>query len=151
MSIFKFTLSLSLVIAASALTGISERGYKAACSDNSLEAVFSYVQQNAEATQKTVYTCPMHPEVSMDKPGKCPKCGMNLVKKEVVKEQYTCPMHPEVLQDKPGKCPKCGMNLVKKEAVKDTYVCPMHSDIKQDKPGKCPKCGMTLVKKTTSK
>lgn len=24
------------------------------------------------------YTCPMHPEVTSDKPGKCPKCGMNL-------------------------------------------------------------------------
>jgi Heavy metal binding domain len=24
------------------------------------------------------YTCPMHPEVMQDKPGKCPKCGMNL-------------------------------------------------------------------------
>lgn len=28
------------------------------------------------------YTCPMHPEVISDKPGKCPKCGMDLVKKE---------------------------------------------------------------------
>ncbi len=27
-----------------------------------------------------VYTCPMHPEVRSDKPGKCPKCGMDLVK-----------------------------------------------------------------------
>src|SRR3989338_9377532 len=27
------------------------------------------------------YTCPMHPEVSSDKPGKCPKCGMELVMK----------------------------------------------------------------------
>lgn len=26
------------------------------------------------------YTCPMHPEVSSGKPGKCPKCGMDLVK-----------------------------------------------------------------------
>ncbi|CAM3444975.1 Copper oxidase [Flavobacterium longum] len=36
-----------------------------------------------KAEQKTaeVYTCPMHPEVISDKPGKCPKCGMNLVKK----------------------------------------------------------------------
>lgn len=28
--------------------------------------------------QKVVYTCPMHPEVTSDKPGQCPKCGMNL-------------------------------------------------------------------------
>jgi P-type Cu2+ transporter len=27
------------------------------------------------------YTCPMHPEVQMDKPGSCPKCGMSLVAK----------------------------------------------------------------------
>ncbi len=28
------------------------------------------------------YTCPMHPEIKSDKPGKCPKCGgMDLVKK----------------------------------------------------------------------
>lgn len=28
-----------------------------------------------------IYTCPMHPEVQQDKPGKCPKCGMKLVRK----------------------------------------------------------------------
>lgn len=31
---------------------------------------------------KEVYTCPMHPEVSSDKLGKCPKCGMDLVIKK---------------------------------------------------------------------
>ncbi len=42
----------------------------------------------ASKTDKTgrhpgiVYTCPMHPEVISDKPGRCPKCGMNLVPKE---------------------------------------------------------------------
>ena len=28
------------------------------------------------------YTCSMHPEVVSDKPGKCPKCGMDLVAKK---------------------------------------------------------------------
>jgi FtsP/CotA-like multicopper oxidase with cupredoxin domain len=32
---------------------------------------------------KTIYTCPMHPEVQQAAPGKCPKCGMTLVKKTV--------------------------------------------------------------------
>lgn len=26
------------------------------------------------------YECPMHPDVQSDKPGKCPKCEMDLVK-----------------------------------------------------------------------
>jgi len=29
-----------------------------------------------------VYTCSMHPEIIRDKPGKCPKCGMDLVVKK---------------------------------------------------------------------
>ena len=33
---------------------------------------------------KTLYTCPMHPDYVSDKPGSCPICGMNLVKKEAV-------------------------------------------------------------------
>jgi hypothetical protein len=37
--------------------------------------------QKKNLPAKAVYTCPMHPEVTLDKPGKCPKCGMNLVKK----------------------------------------------------------------------
>jgi hypothetical protein len=32
---------------------------------------------------KMIYTCPMHPEITSDKPGNCPKCGMALVKKEI--------------------------------------------------------------------
>ena len=30
------------------------------------------------AAKKTIYTCPMHPEVEQDHPGNCPKCGMAL-------------------------------------------------------------------------
>jgi hypothetical protein len=37
-------------------------------------------EQEEERRQK--YTCPMHPEVVMDHPGNCPKCGMELVLKD---------------------------------------------------------------------
>ena len=42
-------------------------------------------KQNSEQTevnqeQAGLYTCPMHPEVTSDKPGTCPKCKMNLEK-----------------------------------------------------------------------
>lgn len=39
------------------------------------------IQNNQESIQGTskVYTCPMHPKVISDMPGKCPKCGMELV------------------------------------------------------------------------
>jgi len=30
----------------------------------------------------TIYTCPMHPQIKSDKPGKCPICGMTLKKKK---------------------------------------------------------------------
>ncbi len=29
--------------------------------------------------KKTVYNCPMHPNIRRDKPGECPKCGMALI------------------------------------------------------------------------
>jgi multidrug efflux pump subunit AcrA (membrane-fusion protein) len=75
-----------------------------------------WVAEPMSETGRTEYTCPMHPEVRSDKPGRCPKCGMGLVPTKrhapTTKTEYTCPMHPEVRSDKPGKCPKCGMDLV---------------------------------------
>lgn len=36
----------------------------------------------------TTYTCPMHPEVKQDHPGKCPKCGgMDLVSEEELQKK----------------------------------------------------------------
>jgi Cu+-exporting ATPase len=37
--------------------------------------------------QKTIYTCPMHPEIEQDHPGSCPKCGMDLEPKTVAAEE----------------------------------------------------------------
>jgi len=43
-----------------------------------LNSVKSSSQENMSAA---TYTCPMHAEVNSDKPGKCPKCGMELKEK----------------------------------------------------------------------
>src|SRR5438045_7547114 len=43
-----------------------------------MTAIFGATPVIAESTGQK-YTCPMHPEVVMDAPGKCPKCGMTLV------------------------------------------------------------------------
>lgn len=37
---------------------------------------------DTKPSEATMYTCPMHPEVTSDKPGNCPKCGMKLVPKK---------------------------------------------------------------------
>src|SRR5439155_23790093 len=58
-----------------------------------------------------LYACPMHPEVTTEEPGRCPKCGMKLLPTAVA-TSYACPMHPEVTSDQPGRCPKCGMKLL---------------------------------------
>lgn len=35
---------------------------------------------------KNIYICPMHPGVAQDKPGACPKCGMDLIPAKEDKE-----------------------------------------------------------------
>ena len=57
----------------------------------------------------SLYTCPMHPEVVTEEPGRCPSCGMKLMP---AAPTYMCPMHPEVVSEEPGRCPSCGMKLL---------------------------------------
>jgi hypothetical protein len=136
--------------------------------------VASEPHHHAHGQPAPAYTCPMHPEVTSDEPGSCPKCGMTLVSATPNEEDtgdhahghtapaaYTCPMHPEVTSDEPGSCPKCGMTLVSAtpnegdtghhahgHTAPAAYTCPMHPEVTSDEPGSCPKCGMTLVSAT---
>ncbi len=43
--------------------------------------------ESEQIGNKVIYTCTMHPDVISDKPGKCHKCGMTLVKKEEAKDE----------------------------------------------------------------
>ncbi|MCK4865469.1 MAG: efflux RND transporter periplasmic adaptor subunit [Gammaproteobacteria bacterium] len=63
------------------------------------------------------YVCPMHPQIIRGKPGNCPICGMDLIKKEVEEKKekkilyWVAPMDANYRRDKPGKSPM-GMDLV---------------------------------------
>jgi len=48
-----------------------------------------------DAPPATTYTCPMHPEVVRDKPGSCPKCGMDLEPLSIVTVEAEGP-NPEL-------------------------------------------------------
>jgi len=75
------------------------------CCENCKEAFMKnpekYLQKKAE--MKEVYTCPMHPEVKSDKPGKCPECGMKLEKKMMAKKH----MHKQMKMHKKGEEKAC--------------------------------------------
>ena len=44
--------------------------------------VMTHADHDAHGEETTaIYACPMHPEVTSTTPGKCPKCGMTLVKR----------------------------------------------------------------------
>lgn len=76
-------------------------------------------KQKKDAEAGNIYSCPMHPEVTSNKPVNCFKCGMALTKtseqkKEMVAAKaYACPMKCEgdKTYAEAGKCPKCGMYL----------------------------------------
>ena len=99
----------------------------------------------------------MHPEIMKDKPGNCPKCGMNLV--PVNAEADSSALHQQDADSKPptahavhnmpagSKDPTEMVNadLNKGAQSFQRYTCPMHPQVVQDAPGKCPLCGMTLA------
>lgn len=107
-----------------------------------------------------LWACPMMC-VKLDKPGKCPKCKMDLEKLRSApkpgvpkvqrsKDVYVCPMC-DIKSGKPGKCSHCGMEMVKFKP-KDpnaplVYRCDRCS-MQGDKPGECPHhCGGKMVVK----
>lgn len=90
------------------------------CSDLCLEKFrkdpFAYAESTPSdrtAPAKSFH-CPMHPEIRQAEPGRCAKCGMDLVEASTEKPgpgEYTCPMHPEIVRSGPGICPLCAMAL----------------------------------------
>ena len=105
-----------------------------ACKQSAPAATVLDANQNNPQTPvvtDTRYVCPMHAHIQQHGPGKCPICGMTLVKKTLTPEQappaldmpaeagkkilyWYDPMRPEQHFDKPGPSPFMDMPLVAK-------------------------------------
>jgi len=113
------------------------------------------------AKKPQLWHCPMHPDIIRDAPGKCPKCGMDLVpippeavpaaapapveKKPLC---YVSPKNPEFIKFEPGKDPDGNELLPVYPAQPGAppppgkqvrlWVSPMDPTYVRDKPGKDP-------------
>ena len=62
------------------------------------QSLFSQIDSiKTQTVDRVIFTCPMHPDIVSDNPGKCPKCGMELVQKNSSSghkmNMMSCPMH----------------------------------------------------------
>jgi heavy metal translocating P-type ATPase len=89
------------------------------------------------------YTCPMHPEVRQDGPGKCPKCGMFLQPVGVTTSADSHG-HAHAHHHHAAAAPAPAAAQEDGSAEDVEYTCPMHPQIRQMGPGHCPICGMAL-------
>jgi Cu(I)/Ag(I) efflux system membrane fusion protein len=95
------------------------------CSDSGKKE-HSHETEQVEENIETYWTCPMHPQVKEDGPGKCPICGMTLVKATVdrgetkkttsdqkIKDLWQCKDHPDVTSEVEELCPVDGTPMVR--------------------------------------
>lgn len=86
------------------------------CKEKFIKEPEKYIQKKAE--MKEMYTCSMHPEVMSEKPGKCPKCGMNLEKKMMAHAEMRGHEHMEMKQKEGVCCPMMEMMKSKDVEIK---------------------------------
>ncbi|OSZ77148.1 hypothetical protein CAP36_12090 [Chitinophagaceae bacterium IBVUCB2] len=65
------------------LNASTSPGEKINGNDNKQTSAMKTTETKSEKNEGTkTYTCSMHPEIISDKPGKCPKCGMELIERK---------------------------------------------------------------------
>lgn len=129
------------------------------CHDRFVVAPEQYLEPHTEghgeppAPQKgVIYTCPMHPEIRQEGPGKCPKCGMFMVPEAEAgtadegRAAGDCGHKPQTHAHPGHEAAPGGGEYDKVPAGWSgaVYTCPMHPEVRQPEPGSCPLCGMGL-------
>jgi len=82
----------------------------------------------AQKEKKIIYTCIMHPEVQMSKPGTCPKCGMELIKKTITVSKAKPKTQPQKQPVKPNPKP----DMPPKEVPKQNDTSMQHNKHRED-------------------
>ena len=81
----KKTISIVLLIALLTTSFVACNNHETKNNNSTTQTDTSGMRQMMVSDE--MYTCKMHNEVMSNKPGKCPKCGMTLVKQKMTDKQ----------------------------------------------------------------
>jgi Cu(I)/Ag(I) efflux system membrane fusion protein len=111
-----------------------------------MEMPASPSDQSVQHTHKaaTIYQCPMHPEETSDKPGRCSICGMFLQPQEPSADSAAQDTGTRQ-KDEPSTPQAMVHEHDHDHEPAALYRCPMHPDEASGQPGRCSICGMYLV------
>jgi hypothetical protein len=99
-------------------------------------ALYLGAAPSAEREAYPAYLCALHPDEQRAAPGRCPRCGRDLVLRTLV-SSYSCPMHPAVDEESEGACRLCGMKLLR-TTREVRWFCPGPPEIVSATGGLCP-------------
>ncbi len=114
-------------------------------------------KEKMKRQEMKAYTCPDHPHLVSDKPGRCTECGtlLNRTSKEKMKMEvmglYACTAHPHVSGKKDAECRECGstLRLVKQKPVRKIKAATACEN--RGKSGKCSNCATEPMRTSKEK